>query len=86
MKRPKLNLKSKKLWLIVIAAAIVAGGIAFLIVKDEILPEYSPMTRGYRVAEESGCFSCHGQGAIEAAFNARTPKDPSQANDWASAP
>lgn len=81
--KPKKLLKSRKLWLTLALTALVGGGVFFLIVKDEILPEYAPFSRGRAIAEEAGCFSCHGRTGSDAAFNARTPKDAQAAIDWA---
>ena len=53
----------------------IAGTIVLQVEKQ---PELSPVGRGEKLAQQAGCFACHGRGDGEARFNLR------QANDkWA---
>jgi hypothetical protein len=42
-------------------AVLLVAGIGFLVLRDEILPESSPTSRGMGLAREAGCFACHGE-------------------------
>lgn len=63
-------------WLLLgLLAAAVAGTVLFQVEKR---PEDAPVGRGQKLAQQAGCFACHGGGDGEVRFNLR------QANDkWA---
>ncbi|AOS43032.1 Cytochrome c [Lacunisphaera limnophila] len=48
---------------------LAVGATIFLQVEKQ--PESSPVTRGARLAEEAGCFACHGRSEEEPRFNLR---------------
>ncbi|HEY8993284.1 MAG TPA: c-type cytochrome [Lacunisphaera sp.] len=49
--------------------ALGLGGTVFL--QIEKLPETSPVSRGAKLADQAGCFACHGRGEEEPRFNLR---------------
>jgi mono/diheme cytochrome c family protein len=42
-----------------------------VVLQLEKQPEHSPVSRGARLADEAGCFACHGRGEEEPRFNLR---------------
>ena len=60
----------KILGLLLIAGFIIAVA-ATVFVQIERRPESSPVSRGARLAEEAGCFACHGRSEEEPRFNLR---------------
>lgn len=60
----------KILGLLLIAGFIIAVA-ATVFVQVERRPESSPVSRGARLAEEAGCFACHGRSEEEPRFNLR---------------
>ncbi|MES1167603.1 MAG: c-type cytochrome, partial [Oleiharenicola lentus] len=62
---------------------VLLGGLVLalagtIVLQVEKQPELSPVGRGEKLAQQAGCFACHGRGDGEARFNLR------QANDkWA---
>ncbi len=60
----------KILGLLLIAGFIIAVA-ATVFVQIERWPESSPVSRGARLAEEAGCFACHGRSEEEPRFNLR---------------
>jgi mono/diheme cytochrome c family protein len=54
--------------LLVLLALAVAGTVLLQLEKQ---PETSPVARGARLAEEAGCFACHGRSEDEPRFNLR---------------
>lgn len=58
------------LGLLLIAGFAVAVG-ATVFVQLEKRPESSPVSRGARLAEDAGCFACHGRAEEERRFNLR---------------
>jgi mono/diheme cytochrome c family protein len=63
-------------WILALLFAIAVAGTVLL--QFEKQPEASPVGRGERLAQQAGCFACHGRGDGEPRFNLR------QANDkWA---
>jgi mono/diheme cytochrome c family protein len=56
-------------WLLVaLLIAALAGTVIFQVEKQ---PEQSPVSRGARLADEAGCFACHGRSEEEPRFNLR---------------
>lgn len=59
-----------RLWLAV--GGLIAASLAALAAyRHEARPEWSPVARGARLAEASGCFACHGRAESEHRTNAR---------------
>ena len=44
---------------------------------DELFPEYSPSQRGAKVADQAGCFSCHGLRSDQGSLNPSRASEPS---------
>lgn len=49
--------------------ALGIGGTLFLQIEKQ--PEESPVARGAKLADQAGCFACHGRGEEEPRFNLR---------------
>jgi mono/diheme cytochrome c family protein len=49
--------------------ALGIGGTIFLQIEKQ--PEHSPVSRGAKLADQAGCFACHGRGEEEPRFNLR---------------
>ncbi|HEX2860843.1 MAG TPA: c-type cytochrome [Lacunisphaera sp.] len=75
MLRSSLSTNSGKilgnLLLFLLAMAILGTLAATAIFLVERRPETSPVSRGARLADQAGCFACHGRGEDEARFNLR---------------
>jgi mono/diheme cytochrome c family protein len=54
--------------LLIICVLAIAATVALQIERQ---PESSPVSRGARLAEEAGCFACHGRSEEEPRFNLR---------------
>lgn len=68
--QPSHPTSGKILGLLLIGGFLVAFG-ATLFVQIEKRPESSPVSRGARLAEDAGCFACHGRSEEEPRFNLR---------------
>ncbi len=64
---------------IVLLAFFGLGLAATIFIQIEKQPETSPVSRGARLAEEAGCFACHGRSEGEKRFNLRQ----ASAEKWA---
>lgn len=57
---------------------LVLGIAGTVVLQIERQPESSPVSRGARLAEQAGCFACHGRGDEEPRFNLR----PASPDGW----
>lgn len=60
-------------WLLLAVAVLGAGGLGLLWAEKR--PEASPVGRGEHLAQQAGCFACHGRGDGETRFNLRQAND-----------
>lgn len=60
-------------WVLLGLLVLGVGGTIFLQVEKQ--PEYSPVSRGAKLMESTGCFACHGRGDGEKRFNLRQTVD-----------
>jgi len=60
-------------WVLLGGLILVTGGT--LVLQAEKQPEQSPVGRGEKIAQQAGCFACHGRGDGEPRFNLRNKND-----------
>lgn len=56
---------------IVLVALLALGVGGTVLLQIEKQPEPSPVARGAKLADQAGCFACHGRGEEESRFNLR---------------
>ncbi len=60
-------------WVLLGGLVLALGGTILLQVEKQ--PELSPVGRGEKIAQQAGCFACHGRGDGETRFNLRQAND-----------
>jgi mono/diheme cytochrome c family protein len=72
------QVSSGKILGLLLLVGLVLGIAGTVVLQIERQPESSPVSRGARLAEQAGCFACHGRGDEEPRFNLR----PASPDGW----
>jgi mono/diheme cytochrome c family protein len=79
MRQPQqIRQESGRIFATFLLILLVLGISGTIFLQIEKRPESSPISRGARLAEQAGCFACHGRGDEEPRFNLR----PASPDGW----
>ena len=70
-----MSLRRRRILFAGLAAVILLLGVGWAAYRHEVREELSPVGRGERLAQASGCFACHGRSEAEYRGNARRTRD-----------